>query len=150
MSPSADVASSGATATLVLAPPISARIGFQASDAAIRTDQASAAMIHAPNDPNQLRHQCAMKPPQIPAALLRVPSKLASVIKPSTTGNSSAAPAKKTSHERSVSDFMRPNRRSAWTAGTNGTRIAAGHPKNETSGPARKSPTAPTLALTFT
>ena len=58
-------------------------------------------------------------------------------------------PAKKIIHERSVSDARRPNRRSAWTAGTSGMSTAAGQPKNDTSGCARYVPTTPTLAWTL-
>src|SRR6185503_17989555 len=98
--------------------PTIARTGVHASVAAIRNHAASATNTHAPNVPNQLRHQSATRAPHHPAPALATPGGGGESTSASATGNSSTMPAKKIIHDRSVRDSSRPNNRSACTAGT--------------------------------
>ena len=98
--------------------PISARIGFHASVAAMSTDASerrrrSMRRTHRTSwstITRRARPTCRRQGLAAPAAARAVASA-------SAIGSSMTIPAKKIIHERSVSDSNRPKRRSAWTAG---------------------------------
>ena len=85
-----------------------------------------------------------MKPPQMPAAESSSPAGM-SRARPNATGRITTTPIRNTNHERSVSDSMRPNSRSACTAGMSGSSSAAGIPIRSRDQLRRHAPTGPKM-----
>ncbi len=133
--------------------PTIARIGFHASVAAISTDAASATTTHAPNAPNQLRHQSGDRaPPQMPAPRSRRPAQATrSARAPARRAGAGPCPAKKIIHERSVSR-LEPAEQTQRVHRRNERNQNRRRPAEERARAASRAdrPTTPTLCLTLT